>query len=83
MSGFWKGVWAELNGSAQHRRDFLLIKEIVLTDMAAQIRARNVRTPCTGVLEYDNGYADAMCEVLAMVDPEIRKEKENARHSES
>lgn len=70
-SEFWKGVWAELTGSAQHRRDFLRIKEIVLRDASARIRAHIVRTPPTGDLPYDNGYADAMCEVLKLIDPDF------------
>lgn len=83
MSGFWKGVWAELNGSAQHRRDFLRIKEIVLRDIVAQIQVRlGFVAPPGNTLDYDEGWYDAINAVLELIDPDTKKGKDDGQHPE-
>lgn len=75
-SQFWKGVWAEFTGSAQHRRDFLRIKEIVLRDVSARIRRLPQPKSMTTPVGYDTGYADAVDDILKMIDPDLPKDEE-------
>lgn len=71
MSDFFKRLRAELNGSAQHRRDFLRIKEIVLKDAVALIRRNYLPKPPSESSDYDRGYGDAILDMTRLLDPEF------------
>lgn len=70
MSAFWKGVWAELTGSAQRRREYNLVREIVLRDAVCQIRRLYLPQPPSGSPEYDKGYGDAVLDITRLLDPD-------------
>lgn len=73
---FMKGVWAELNGSADRLRVAEAIGRAVteqtLREAVRMIRRHYLPKPPSGSPEYDRGYGDAILDMTRLLDPDSR-----------
>ena len=74
---FWKGVWEELNGTADHRRLAERVGREV-TDQTLREVVRLIRRyyqqhhDPNASTDYDRGYGDAILDMTRLLDPDVK-----------
>ena len=80
---FWRGVWAELNGSADRRRISeaigVAVTDQTLREAVRMIRRHYLPKPPSDSPEYDRGYGDAILDMTRLLDPDSRPSENQER----